>query len=227
MLSRPRLGPSRLQGFLFDLDGTLVQTPIDFKGMKRGVLDLAAAAGLDPESLTQYDILGIIAQAERELAGAALPEPFRERAEALLIRYEIEAASVAEELPGAVKTLTELKRQGKRVAIVTRNSRIGAETALRRAPLPHDLLLTRNDVPKTKPDPEHLLEAARRIGLEPEACAMVGDHPMDMQAGRAAGMFCIAVQTRDPSPGAFSVVDPDVILPCAGDLLSWMSASLS
>ena len=212
-----------LDAFLFDLDGTLIRTPIDFAGMKRSVLDLAHRYGLDPVALNQYDILGIIEEAERQLEQTPLPPPFREQAERELTRYELEAASVAEELPGAIRALTELRERGKPVAIVTRNCRAGVERSLGRVPLPHDLLLTRDDVRRTKPDPEHLLTAARHLGVPPERCAMVGDHPMDMQAAHGANMYAIAVQTRDPSPEAFQSVQPDVILPGVGDLLSWMS----
>jgi phosphoglycolate phosphatase len=227
----------RLSAFLFDLDGTLVRTPIDFAGMKRSVLEIAESFGLDPEAFRPFDILGIIEQAELELerrgssngtiAGDA-DSSLRSRAEVELTRFELEAASVAEELPGAQRTLKELKDQGHKVAIVTRNCRTAVEVALQRVPLPHDLLLTRNDVPRTKPDPEHLLEAARRLGLPAPHCAMIGDHPMDVQAGKAAGMFSVAVQTRDPSPDAFKAVQPDLILPSVADLLShlnsWTSA---
>jgi phosphoglycolate phosphatase len=226
MFSRLRPAP-RLSAFLFDLDGTLVETPIDFAGMKRSVLDLARSLGLDADDLQRFDILGMIERAEEQLEGVALPEPFRDRAERELIRYELEAASVAKELPGAIETLTQLKARGFKVAIVTRNCRPGLDLALERAPLPHDVALSRNEARRVKPHPEHLLEAARRLNVPPGECAMVGDHPMDVQGGRAAGMFCIAVQTRDPSPDAFNAAQPDVILPSVGELLSWMSASSS
>src|SRR5205085_4725165 len=108
MLSRLHPGPPRLSAFLFDLDGTLVETPIDFAGMRRGVLDLARSLDLDADALLQYDILGIIEQAEAQLEGVPLAEPFRQQAERLLTRYEVEAASVAKELPGAIATLTQL-----------------------------------------------------------------------------------------------------------------------
>ncbi len=46
--------------------------------------------------------------------------------------------------------------------------------------------------PYSKPHPEPLLEAARRLGLPPEQCWYVGDDLRDIQAGRAAGMTTIA-----------------------------------
>jgi phosphoglycolate phosphatase len=223
----PRLRTPDLRAFLFDLDGTLVRTPIDFAGMKRSVLDLARGYGLDPAALERYDILGIIEAAERELENTPLPPPFRSEAERALTRYELEAADVAEEIPGAVSALSGLKALGLPVGIVTRNCRAAVGRALGRVALPHDLLLTRDDVPRVKPHPDHLLEAARRLGADPHRCAMVGDHPMDVRAARAAGMLAIGVQTRDPSPEAFRADPPDLLLPGVGDLLSWMSASSS
>ena len=46
--------------------------------------------------------------------------------------------------------------------------------------------------PYAKPHPEPLLEAARRLGVDPGACIYVGDDERDILAGRAAGMFTVA-----------------------------------
>lgn len=46
--------------------------------------------------------------------------------------------------------------------------------------------------PYSKPHPEPLLEAARRMNIAPERCIYVGDDERDMQAGRAAGMKTVA-----------------------------------
>jgi phosphoglycolate phosphatase len=46
--------------------------------------------------------------------------------------------------------------------------------------------------PHSKPHPEPLLEAARRLGLAPQECWYVGDDLRDIQAGHAAGMTTIA-----------------------------------
>ena len=44
---------------------------------------------------------------------------------------------------------------------------------------------------RAKPHPDPLLEAARRLGLDPDACIYVGDDERDVQAARAAGMASV------------------------------------
>jgi phosphoglycolate phosphatase len=44
---------------------------------------------------------------------------------------------------------------------------------------------------RAKPHPDPLLEAARRLGLEPSGCIYVGDDLRDIQAGHAAGMSSV------------------------------------
>ncbi len=230
----PRLSPPRCVAFLFDLDGTLIHAPLDFPGMKRAVLEIAATFGLDPEPLRALDILGVIDAAEAALTARShspeAPPPsevsdLRRQSEAALTRYELDAANRVEELPGAAETLTELRKRGYRIAIVTRNCQLAVTRALERLPLIHDIRLTRNDVSRVKPHPDHLREAARQLGVPCGGCVMVGDHPMDIQAGRAAGMMTIGVGTRDPSPAAFDSCPPDLLLPSVADLLDRMRKS--
>ena len=68
-----------LRAVLFDLDGTLVHTRIDFAHMKRVVLDLVAARGLDPDDYAPLDVLGILAAAAGRLGD---PASFLREAEA-------------------------------------------------------------------------------------------------------------------------------------------------
>lgn len=53
-------------------------------------------------------------------------------------------------------------------------------------------VISGDTTPHTKPHPEPLLEAARRIGVSPADCLYVGDDIRDIQAGRAAGMRTVA-----------------------------------
>jgi N-acetyl-D-muramate 6-phosphate phosphatase len=75
----------------------------------------------------------------------------------------------------------------------------------------------------TKPHPEPLLVAARRLGQLPPACVYVGDDLRDMQAGRAAGMATLAAAW-----GYLGVEAPlhtwgaDAVLTHPEDLLTWL-----
>jgi pyrophosphatase PpaX len=54
------------------------------------------------------------------------------------------------------------------------------------------VLVFHDDTPRHKPDPEPLLVAASKAGIDPARAAYVGDSIHDMAAGRAAGMKTIA-----------------------------------
>src|SRR5262249_29644783 len=157
------------------------QTPIDFAAMRREALAAAGRHGAAIEDLAERDILGIIAAAAERVAQ---PAAYRAEGEAILQEIEVEASCRARPMPGAPELLPWLAAQGLGFGIVTRNCAAAARHALERSGLICELLLTRADVPRVKPDPIHLLLAAERLGVVPEEALMVGDHPMDIAAGR-------------------------------------------
>jgi phosphoglycolate phosphatase len=53
-------------------------------------------------------------------------------------------------------------------------------------------IISGDTTPHAKPHPEPLLEASRRLKLEPQQCVYVGDDERDIVAGRAAGMTTVA-----------------------------------
>ena len=65
---------ARVEAALFDLDGTLVETNIDFPLMKREMITLAQEQGLDPQALARLDILAIVG---RDDAFSGLPRRSR------------------------------------------------------------------------------------------------------------------------------------------------------
>jgi phosphoglycolate phosphatase len=177
-----------LNAVLFDLDGTLIETHIDFPAMTAAMQELARAHFV-PASVTDgKDILGMVdaaAEAIQERGGDGLA--LRRTAFAALEAMEIAGCAHPNLLPGTHELLSGLVNRGLKVGIVTRNCRAVSVRLLARFALPHHLLLTRDDVPKTKPNPEHLWEALECLGEPPGHAAMVGDHWMDIQAGVRAG----------------------------------------
>ena len=55
-------------------------------------------------------------------------------------------------------------------------------------------IISGDTTPHAKPHPEPLLEAARRLSLDPGKCIYVGDDERDIEAGRAAGMSTVAAR---------------------------------
>jgi len=71
----------------------------------------------------------------------------------------------------------------------------------------------------TKPFPDPLLFAAEKIGVEPQACLMVGDTTVDMKAAKLAGMQAVGVLCGFGREKELKRAGADVILPATTDLL--------
>jgi phosphoglycolate phosphatase len=190
--------------------------------MKEGVLAEVREVGLDPEPFRPLDALAII---ERAAAVLSDPSEFRHRAELGLRREELAVCDEALEADGAVETLGWLQEQGVAVGIVTRNCREAVERALERVPLPHQVLLTRADTPRVKPDPLHLQLALELLRVSAENGMMVGDHVMDVRAGRAAGLATLGVLLPERPPDYFIEAQPDGVIRELPELRAWISRS--
>jgi phosphoglycolate phosphatase len=193
--------------------------------MRAEVKALLPQYGLSMGGRSDLYILELIEDAVRELKAddERRAKAFRRQAEAAIVAIEMEAADQAQVYPEVPELLRRLRKRGIKVAIVTRNCRAAVERILAENPLVYDTLLTRDEVIAAKPDPEHLLAALRLLDVEPQRTLMVGDHPMDVQVGRAVGTRTVAVLTGAGSPGRFSEVQPDLILAQVGDLSEYLT----
>jgi phosphoglycolate phosphatase len=214
------LGSTSIEAVVLDVDGTVATCPYDFDAMRASVSDIAARRGLDAEAL---DVRGVIEQIDA-LAGLLgdAGEDFRQEAYCAVVLLEVSGARSARLLPGATDALQTLRQRGAAVALITRNCRAAADIVLRQ--LPHyDLLLTRDDVPRAKPDPDHVLRSLTALGASPHRAAVVGDHPYDMQAGRAAGArLCIGVRTGGSSDRSLLDAGAGAVIGAVSDLPSWL-----
>ncbi|MCU5785237.1 HAD family hydrolase, partial [Alloalcanivorax marinus] len=134
----------RFQALLFDLDGTLVDSQLDFAALRR--------------ELGFPDGIGVLEHLQTLAPLAAA------RARAVIDRHEQEGAAAARWIDGAEALLATLHQRGVPTAILTRNSRAAVARTHDVLNLPVDLILTREDC-EPKPDPEGLLRIADRLRL--------------------------------------------------------------
>jgi len=220
------LGLSDLQAILFDFDGTLVELRIDFDAMKRRVREVALALGADLTGCERLYTLELIERVSSELErrDPELAERFRQQAETAVIDEDMKGAAEAEVYPGVPELLHMLHDRNVRVGIVTRNCRQAVEQIIARSDLPYDVLLTRDDVPRVKPDPLHLEIALRALHASPSRTLMVGDHLADIEAGQAVGAWTVGILNSNRPPDYFAAVHPDAILSSVVDILVYLAA---
>jgi len=84
--------------------------------------------------------------------------------------------------------------------------------------------VTAFDVTHGKPDPEPYLKAWERTGFDKSECAVVENAPLGVRAGKAAGLFTIAVNTGILPDSALAAEHADCIFPNMSELLAWLKA---
>src|SRR3954466_14117064 len=175
---------------LFDLDGTLVGSgSIILASMRHATREVLGREYEDAELLQAVGGPGLEAQ-------MAVFAP--DRVEELVRVYRAHNEPLHEELEaclGMEDVLVRLHEEGRRLGVVTAKRRATVELAFARVPLAHlfETVVGGDETENHKPDPEPLLLAAERLGIDPATAAYVGDSPFDIRAAKAAGMYAVAV----------------------------------
>jgi sugar-phosphatase len=201
------------KGFLFDLDGTLVDS---LPAVERSWINWALSWGANPQDVLAF-IHGkqAITSLRHFMAGAS-EEKIQEEFDKL---EKIEATDTegVTALPGAHLILSELSRMNIPWAIVTSGSMPVASARHKAANLPEpEVFITAEQVKHGKPKPDAYLLGAERLGLAPEDCVVVEDAAAGVMAGLAAGCKVIAVNAPSDTPG---IEDVDFDLSSLKDLL--------
>ena len=183
-----------VRAVLFDLDGTLIDSAPDLAGAGN---DMRAARGLPMLPLAHFRPM--VGSGARGMLGRALQvQPDHPDFEALrdefLQRYEARMTRETQVFAAMRPVLAALRDAGRPWGIVTNKATRFSEPLVRALGLLDEAatLICGDTTPHSKPHPAPLLEAARRLGVEPAACVYVGDDLRDVQAGRAAGMLTVA-----------------------------------
>ena len=184
---------------VFDLDHTLIQTPLDLAAMAVDMRKLIEEAkGPLPERKDRYRVGELIAHCHTHAPTleAAVWE--------VALDHERRAMEVAALEPGALAAVAGARRCGFATAIWTNNARELTVPALARLGLGDelDLVVTRDDMRALKPDPDGWRVISEYFGKvadgagDPRDAVVVGDSWVDGVAAAKAGVSFIAYRAR-------------------------------
>jgi pyrophosphatase PpaX len=212
-----------LQTFLFDLDGTLIDSV-------RLILDsyhhTLAAHGLPPRSDEEW-LRGVGTPLTVQLA------EWRDHGmlDALIATYrEYNLANhdrMVTVYPGIVAAVEAIRRAGRATGLVTSKNRTGALRGLALAKLESmmDVLVCADEVTNPKPHPEPVEKAVALLGTDPATTVYVGDSIHDMVSGRAAGVQTAAALWGPFGREHLAGATPDFWLETPADLVALLKQS--
>ena len=124
-------------------------------------------------------------------------------------------------LPGVAETIAELHRRGFRLAVASTKSRREIIRVLEHLGLARyfEAFCGSDEVAEAKPAPDCLLRVMQATGLKPEHTLYFGDHVVDIQAGRAAGVRVIAIEGGPCSHEDRLAAGPDAMVQDLGKVL--------
>ncbi|MCG3226575.1 MAG: HAD family hydrolase [Candidatus Heimdallarchaeota archaeon] len=173
---------------IFDLDGTLVQSDIDYMGVRdemRSILkNLVEEDKFNKIQNTVYTILELVEIIEENDSSGNL---FR-KAWSLVEEYEMRGYEKAFITENAIDTLEKLKSLNYIIVIYTNNSRKLTDYALEKFELKNffDFVLTRDEIENCKPDPEGLFFIMKKFKHSKESTIFIGDSWVDAETAANA-----------------------------------------
>jgi phosphoglycolate phosphatase len=203
-----------VKAIIFDFDGTLAVLNINFSLMRGRIFDLMRVYGIKEEIIREKYLLEIIDEVYQVLweRAPSRAEAFYQESHQVLREVEMKAAERGRLIPGTGTTLKSLRGKGIKVGVITRN----CEDAVRKVfpDINHfcDIFVSRNSVKKVKPHPSHLTYVMGSLKISGQEAVMVGDHIIDIQAGKRVGMKTVGVLTGRTKKEEFEKAGADYIL---------------
>ena len=228
-----------IDGIIFDKDGTLFHFQATWGAWTEGFVTdeargdpalraaLAAALGYDLARQAFHPGSPVIAATTAEVAAAVLPLLPQETAGTIRARMDARAMTMRNvEATPLLPLFTALRARGLRLGVATNDTEAPARAHLAGAGIAGlcDFVAGFDSGWGGKPAPGQLLAFARATGLDPAACAMVGDSLHDLHAARAAGMVAVGVLTGMADEATLDQA-ADVVLGSIADLPAWLDRS--
>ncbi len=213
----------KIEGIIFDVDGTLTDSIEAYYDLFR---DVSARFGIH---VRREDVLEPMAMGSL-IWDRIIPEDspgrdekIRQLMNAILEVYQKVFDHV---LPfaGVERVLKKLDEQKIRLGVLT-SSRRTAVRPLHQHSISHyfKVILTREEGFPKKPQPDGILECLRRMEVKPSHAIMIGDTPLDVRAGKAAGTLTIGVLSGIGTRKQLEPEKPTAIIKDISEVLSLLN----
>jgi phosphoglycolate phosphatase len=204
-----------IKAVIFDLEGTLLTSKINFLKMRKKIIKVLTLYGFTEDSfpyllITNSNKFKVILK-EKGISETEISKINKEIANAI---QEVEMENIEDtiEIHGTKEILQKLKTKKIKIGIVTRNCRVSTIEALRITDMLKfiDIIVARDDCENPKPDSEHLLRALRGLNIKSNEAIMVGDSWLDALCAINSKVKFIGVLTGYSSQEKFREMGVDV-----------------
>ena len=214
-----------IRAIIFDMDGTLIDSIDAYHAIVKDVMER-----LGMELTFSREVLFETFSQGKKLSDIIFPPDLENRGK-IVEQFRVLATNAFKEtfsrgkvelIDGVIHLFNELQGRGFSLAIVT-SSMTEVVVPFLKARNLHSYLkciLGRTEVPQLKPAPDPLLKCMEILNVDPYETIYVGDSAIDIQAGKAAGVWTVGVLTGTSVLNRLKAEAPDAILHSVGDLLT-------
>lgn len=204
----------KIKAVIFDFDGTLAILNIDFLSLREKIFELIKYYNVEKEKIKERYLLEIIDEVYQILfkRDKIEAEKFYETANEVLYEFEVKGAKEGALFPNTIETLRYLRNKGIKIGIVTRNCEEAVKKVFPEIEKYCDIFISRDYIHKVKPHPEHLNKVIDVLGVRAGESIMVGDHIIDIVAGKNIGLKTVGVLTGRTKEEELREAEADYIL---------------
>lgn len=180
--------------YIFDLDGTLLSTLGDLAASCNYALRANGMPERTTDEVRRFVGNGVKKLMERAIPGGLQSPAFDKTYADFRSHYMRHNLDTTKPYDGVMELLAELKRRGKKVAVVSNKFYAATQELCRHffGDLVPVAIGEREDIRK-KPAPDTVIEAMRQLGATADGAVYIGDSDVDIDTARNSGMPCISV----------------------------------